>query len=129
MLATLTSMQNELHALSTLSETLASNTSILHSALQDADLTIANSAHRTPPGIDEILVAPTVVGNQLYELVGEERALGDALFVLGRAVERGRIGGPIFIKTTRALARESFLKKALIRKIGKGMGLESVTRY
>jgi ESCRT-I complex subunit TSG101 len=59
----------------------------------------------------------------LYEAVCEERALGDTLFVLGRAVERGRITPQTFAKMTRGLAREWFLKKALVRKIGVGMGL------
>lgn len=102
---------------------LASNTSILHTALRDADAVIDSSQHRTAPNIDEILVAPTVVGNQLYELVSEERSLGDALFVLGRAVERGRITPAVFAKMTRSLAREWYLKKALAKKIGRGMGL------
>jgi ESCRT-I complex subunit TSG101 len=117
-------MQTELSQLAALQQTLNSNTSILHTALRDADALISNSQHKPPPGIDEILVAPTVVGNQLYELIAEERALGDALFVLGRAVERGRVPGGVFVKSTRGLAREWFLKKALVRKIGVGMGLD-----
>ncbi|KLU83696.1 ESCRT-I component [Magnaporthiopsis poae ATCC 64411] len=51
------------------------------------------------------------------------RALADAVFVLGRAVERGRVSPAVFAKTTRSLAREWYLKKALVRKIGRGMGL------
>lgn len=69
-------------------------------------------------------MAPTTVANQLYEAVCEERALGDALFVLGRAVERGRIGGGTFVRVTRGLGRESFLKKVLVRKIARGMVLD-----
>ena len=64
-----------------------------------------------------------MVGNQLYELVAEERALSDAIFMLGRAVERERISPQMFAKLTRSLAREWYLKKALVRKIGTGMGL------
>jgi len=116
-------MQGELHALESLSNLLTSDTAILHHALHDADVVIESSQHRAPPGVDEILVAPTVVGNQLYDLVSEERSLGDALFMLGRAVERGRISPAVFIKTTRGLAREWYLKKALVKKIGRGMGL------
>ncbi|KAM3085921.1 Suppressor protein stp22 of temperature-sensitive alpha-factor receptor and arginine permease [Clarireedia jacksonii] len=125
MLTTLSSMQSELAALESLSSLLTNDTSILHSSLQSADQLLSNSQHRTPPSIDELLVAPTVVGNQLYELVCEERSLGDAIFVLGRAVERGRISAPTFAKMTRGLAREWFLKKALVKKIGKGMGLST----
>lgn len=123
MLKALSNMQAEIQALESLSGLLSSNTDILHGALRDADAMIDSSQHRTAPNIDEILVAPTVVGNQLYELVSEERSLGDALFVLGRAVERGRISPTVFAKITRSLAREWYLKKALVKKIGKGMGL------
>lgn len=123
MLQSLSAMRAEQQALESLSATLSSNTSILHKALHDADKVIQDSGNRKVPGIDEILVAPTVVGNQLYELVNEERALGDALFVLGKAVQKGRVSTSVFVKTTRGLAREWFLKKALAKKIGQGMGL------
>ncbi|ORY56384.1 UEV domain-containing protein [Pseudomassariella vexata] len=123
MLGALQNLQNDSNALTPLSAMLASNTSILQQSLQEADGVISNSRKLTPPGIDELLVAPTVVGNQLYDVVADERALGDAIFILGRAVERGRITPAVFAKTTRSLAREWYLKKALARKIGKGMGL------
>jgi len=84
---------------------------------------VASAATRDVPGVDDVLVVPTVVGGQLYELACEERAVGDAMFVLGRALERERIGVDVFLKQTRSLAREQFLKKALIKKIAKGMGL------
>jgi len=123
MLTSLNSMQAEIQALESLNSLLSANTNILHTALHDADAVIDQSQHRTAPNVDELLVAPTVVGNQLYELVSEERSLGDALFVLGRAVERGRISPAVFAKMTRSMAREWYLKKALVKKIGKGMGL------
>jgi ESCRT-I complex subunit TSG101 len=58
-------------------------------------------------------------------LVCEERALGDALFVLSKAVERGRVAPAVFVKMTRSLAREWFLKKALVRKVAVGVGLDT----
>lgn len=123
MLNALQNLQNDSAALTPLTAMLSSNTSILQSSFKEADVVISNSKTHEPPNIDDLLVAPTVVGNQLYDLVAEERALGDAIFVLGRAVERGRIAPAVFAKTTRSLAREWFLKKAHVRKIGKGMGL------
>ncbi|KAI1160761.1 UEV domain-containing protein [Nemania serpens] len=123
MLAGLQNIQNDSAALTPLCALLASNTAALHSSLQDADAVITKSQTQKPPAIDDLLVAPTVVGNQLYDVVAEERALGDAIFVLGRAVERGRISPAVFARTTRGLAREWYLKKALARKIGRGMGL------
>ncbi|KAI3322598.1 UEV-domain-containing protein [Xylariaceae sp. AK1471] len=123
MLAALQNLQNDSAALTPLSSLLASNTTILQSSLKEADAVVNNSRTQKPPAIDDLLVAPTVVGNQLYDVVAEERALGDAIFILGRAVERGRISPAVFAKTTRSLAREWYLKKALARKIGRGMGL------
>lgn len=123
MLSALQNLQSDSAALTPLSSILASNTAILQQSLQDADRVISGARAREPPPIDDLLVAPTVVANQLYDAAAEERALGDAIFVLGRAVERGRISPAVFAKTTRALAREWFLKKALVRKIGRGMGL------
>ncbi|KAK8848908.1 UEV domain-containing protein [Apiospora arundinis] len=123
MLAAAQNLQSDASNLAPLSAMLSSNTSVLQSSLHEADRVISNSRTQTPPGIDELLVAPTVVGNQLYEVIAEERTLGDTIFMLGRAVERGRIAPTVFAKTVRSLAREQYLKKALARKIGKGMGL------
>ncbi|KAI0880710.1 UEV-domain-containing protein [Annulohypoxylon maeteangense] len=123
MLAALQNLQSDSASLTPLTSMLASNTSILQNSLQEADRVISSAQTREPPPIDDLLVAPTVAANQLYDVVAEERALGDAIFVLGRAVERGRISPAVFAKTTRSLAREWFLKKALARKIGRGMGL------
>lgn len=143
MLAALQNLQNDLAALNPVYSMVASNSAILQSSIQNADAVIADYAtapsaaevaagadptttittRKPPPAIDELLVAPTLVANQLYDVVAEERALGDAIFVLGRAVERGRITPAVFAKTTRSLAREWYLKKALAKKIGRGMGL------
>jgi len=116
-------LQAESATLAQLSALLTSNTAVLQDSLRKADGVIESSKRHPEPDIDELLVAPTVVGNQLYELVAEERALADAIFMLGRAVERGRIAPSTFAKMTRSLAREWYLKKALVRKIGLGMGL------
>jgi ESCRT-I complex subunit TSG101 len=123
MLAVIPTIQSEMGQLTQLSNVLTSNTNILHDALRKADGVIDGSRNHPSPDIDELLVAPTVVANQLYNLVAEERALGDAIFMLGRAVERGRISPTVFAKMTRSLAREWYLKKALVLEIGKGMGL------
>lgn len=125
MLGALQNIQTDTNALAALSNVLSSNTVDLQSSMKEADVVIANSRRQALPNIDELLVAPTVVGNQLYEVVAEERALGDAIFMLGRAVERGRITPAVFAKTTRSLAREWYLKKALAKKIGRGMGLSA----
>ncbi|TFA99618.1 Tumor susceptibility gene 101 protein [Trichoderma ghanense] len=123
MLSAMSALQAEMGQLTQLSNVITSNTNSLHDALRKADAVIEGSRSYVVPDIDELLVAPTVVANQLYRVVAEERALGDAIFMLGRAVERGRISPAAFAKMTRSLAREWYLKKALARKIAQGMGL------
>ncbi|KAL7929554.1 UEV domain-containing protein [Trichoderma chlorosporum] len=123
MLSAMSAIQAEMGQLTQFSSIITSNINILHDALRKADVVIEGSRNHVVPDIDELLVAPTVVSNQLYRVVAEERALGDAIFMLGRAVERGRISPAAFAKMTRSLAREWYLKKALARKIAQGMGL------
>jgi ESCRT-I complex subunit TSG101 len=88
----------ELSELKSLDAALASNERILQDSMRKADEVIASAAGREVPNVDEVLVVPTVIGGQLYELVCEERAVGDAMFVLGRALERERIGVDVFLK-------------------------------
>lgn len=133
-------LQGEVTTLNSLHATLQSNTSTLQQSIHRADATIADAQARSAsaastttapsdpvsglPPIDEVLVAPTVVGKQLYDLVAEEQGLQHALYALQAALVRGVIGVDLWSRHTRGLAREAFLKRALIRKIGRGMGLE-----
>ncbi|KAJ5930142.1 hypothetical protein N7466_005635 [Penicillium verhagenii] len=146
--AAMATLQNEVSALNALQASLQSNTTILQQSIHRADATIAGAQARsasvstsaTPsssaapgssdppsglPPIDEVLVAPTVVGKQLYDLVAEEEGLQHALYALQAALVRGVIGMDSWSRQTRGLAREAFLKRALISKIGRGMGLET----
>ncbi|KAL4784767.1 UEV domain-containing protein [Aspergillus varians] len=131
--AAINTLQGEISSLNTLNSTLESNTSVLQQSLHRADAVIADAQCRVSssdsasgglPPIDDILVAPTVVGKQLYDLVAEERGIQQAIYALQAALVRGIIGVDTWSRHTRGLARESFSKRALIRKIGMGMGLE-----
>ena len=93
--------------------------------MRDADACIANAQHRSVPSVDEVLVAPTVVGQQLYELVAEEKAIRDTREALGRALLNGRVSSESWVKAVRGLAREEFLKKVLVKKCAVGMGLRT----
>jgi ESCRT-I complex subunit TSG101 len=90
----------------------------------EAEKVMRDAAGRRRPEVDEVLVCPTMVGSQLYALVAEEKACGDARVALGRGLDKGRLPLDVFVKQTRSIAREEFLKKALIRKIAQGMGLD-----
>ncbi|KAF2821927.1 UEV-domain-containing protein [Ophiobolus disseminans] len=117
-------LQAELSELQQLDAALASNEQILKGAMLEADRVMDDARRRKAPDVDDVLVAPTFVGGQLYALAAEEKGIADALFVLGRALDRGRVGAEVFVKQTRSLARDQFLKKALIRKIARGLGLD-----
>ncbi|KAL4809909.1 UEV domain-containing protein [Aspergillus unguis] len=134
----ISTLQAEISSLKSLNSTLESNTSVLTQSLHRADAVIADAQSRSSastsdptsssspglPPIDDILVAPTVVGKQLYDLVAEERGIQQAIYALQAALVKGVISVETWSRHTRGLAREAFLKRALIRKIGKGMGLE-----
>ena len=98
----LAAMQQELQQLTNLSSALESNERILVDSMRRADEVMEEAKRRSVPGVDDVLVAPTVVGGQLYEVVAEERALGDAMFVLGRALDKGRLGLEGFLKVSLA---------------------------
>ena len=106
-----------------LEKLLSSNEKILHQVMQEADAVLEDAKNRQVPDVDEVLSAPTLVGRQIYEAVADERAIEDCRTVLMKALDRGRIGSGVWAKKTRGLAREEFLKKALIKKIARGMGL------
>lgn len=134
-------MEHELYQLEELDRMLVSNEQTLQDSTREADRVMDGAGQREVPSVDEVLVAPTIVGEQLYHLVAEERSISDAMFLLTRALDKGRVPGDVFIKVrlnsrlageaitktesqqTRSLAREQFMKKALIKKIGQGMGL------
>ncbi|KAL4895321.1 UEV domain-containing protein [Aspergillus ambiguus] len=138
--AAIAALQGEISSLKDFNSTLQSNTSILQQSLHRADGVIAEAQTRISsssapqsstdpvpsglPPIDEVLVAPTVVGKQLYDLVAEERGIQQAIYALQAALVKGVISVETWSRHTRGLAREAFLKRALIRKIGRGMGLE-----
>ncbi|KAF9891916.1 hypothetical protein FE257_002879 [Aspergillus nanangensis] len=137
--AAITTLQGEISSLKDFNSTLESNTSTLQHSLHRADGVIADAQTRISsstaqsstdpvpsglPPIDEVLVAPTVVGKQLYDLVAEERGIQQAIYALQAALVKGVISVETWSRHTRGLAREAFLKRALIRKIGKGMALE-----
>ena len=143
-------LQSEITALNNFQATFQSNISILQQSLHRADAVIADAQARISapsqsssdpplspaaisgadargnglPAIDDVLVAPTVVGKQLYDLVADERGIQQAIYALQAALVKGVIGVELWSRHTRSLAREAFIKRALIRKIGRGMGLE-----
>lgn len=117
-------LEAEIRQLEALDTQLATNEAILRQSIGDCDTTIHRAKSQQQPPIDEVLIAPTMVANQLWTLCAEEAAAREAMYVLQRAVGEGRVSGEDFVKQTRSLAREVFLKMALARKCARGMGLD-----
>ncbi len=117
-------LEAEIRQLDQLDQTLAANEAILRRSIQDCDSTIATAKSKPPPPIDDVLIAPTMVSNQLWNLCADEAACREAMYALQKAVDRGRVNGHDFVRQMRSLGRECFLKMVLARKCATGMGLE-----
>lgn len=97
---TLAAINQEICQLNNLESVLSSNEAILHQAMRDVDKVMEDAKHRKVPSVDEVLVAPTVVAGQLYELVADEHSLEECRAVVAKALDRGRIGGDIWAKVS-----------------------------
>ncbi|KAF2859081.1 UEV-domain-containing protein, partial [Piedraia hortae CBS 480.64] len=117
-------LESELAFLESLSLTLDANERILHQAIADCERTAQLAGKKPEPPIDEILLAPTTVENQLWSLCADEAACREAMGVLLPALDRGRISTEVFVKQMRALSREAFQKMALARKCAHRLGLD-----
>lgn len=93
-------LQSELSQLEQLDASLEQNERILKDTMVEADRVMEDARRRKVPEVDDVLVAPTVVGGQLWSLVCEERGIEECLFVLGAALNKGRISGDVFVKVS-----------------------------
>lgn len=117
-------LQSELQQLSQLTSAIESNEKMVREAMSQADGVIRDAAGRQRPNIDDVLVPPFAAHKQLYEVVADAKACEDARAALGRALDRGRVGVEVWVRQMRGLGREEFLKRALMRKVGAGLGLD-----
>ncbi|KIW00235.1 hypothetical protein, variant [Verruconis gallopava] len=116
-------LQAEIESLTQLSSILDGNESALRQGLTQIDSSIANAATQRRPEIDTLIICPTVVGQQVYNAVAEEQAARYVRLALGKALDRGRIGVKEYVKEMRAIAREEFFRKVVLKKASAGMGL------
>ena len=94
----------------------------LDSSVTEITESLRSLQAREDPDPDSMVLATSIVGNQLVDLVAEDNAIEDTLYHLGRALNAERIDLEKFLKQTRMLAREQFIKRALAMKISEGMG-------
>lgn len=67
-------------------------------------------------GIDDAVVAPAPLYNQILNAFAEENATEDAVYYLGEALRKGVIDLDIFLKHVRSLSWKQFMLKALMQK-------------
>lgn len=91
-------LSNEVAQLQDLDKMLTLNEKILHETMREADKQLDSVGRKEKPKVDEVLVAPTVVGEQLYGLVADERAIADTMFALTKALDKGRIAADVYVK-------------------------------
>ncbi|KAJ7582749.1 UEV domain-containing protein [Mycena floridula] len=97
----------------------------LKQTVNQADQNVAELRRKGDPEVDELVCSTSIVHNQLINLVAEDNAIEDTIYHLHRALNTGRIDLERFLRTSRVLAEEQFMKRALIEKIQMGMPMGS----
>ncbi|XP_054707741.1 tumor susceptibility gene 101 protein-like [Uloborus diversus] len=72
--------------------------------------------HQANVPIDDAVVTPAPLYNQLLNAFAEENATEDAVYYLGEALRKGVIDLDIFLKHVRSLSWKQFMLKALMQK-------------
>ncbi|WVQ82547.1 hypothetical protein IAT38_004676 [Cryptococcus sp. DSM 104549] len=73
-------------------------------------------------GVDELVCGISIVHNQLIDLVAEDNAIEDTIYHMTRGLDAERVDLDRYLKSIRSLAREQYMKRALIERILQGMG-------
>ncbi|WVN85480.1 uncharacterized protein L203_100626 [Cryptococcus depauperatus CBS 7841] len=73
-------------------------------------------------GVDELVCGISIVHNQMIDLVAEDNAIEDTIYHMTRALDAERVDLDRYLKSIRSLAREQYMKRALIERILQGMG-------
>lgn len=76
---------------------------------------------REQPRSVEVVLADSIVGDQLVGLVAQDLAITDTLYHLSRALGNEEIELDRYLKWVRQFGREQFLKRALAMKISRGL--------
>eukprot|EP00123_Amoebidium_parasiticum_P015689 comp23102_c0_seq1/m.37149 comp23102_c0_seq1/g.37149 ORF comp23102_c0_seq1/g.37149 comp23102_c0_seq1/m.37149 type:complete len:402 (-) comp23102_c0_seq1:26-1231(-) len=72
---------------------------------------------------DELVEAPYPLYRQMVELVSEQQAIHDTVYVLGKALGRRSVGLEDYMRHVRSLSRRQFLAEATLRKARAAAGL------
>ncbi|KTW29979.1 uncharacterized protein T551_01923 [Pneumocystis jirovecii RU7] len=93
------------------------NISILKERIEASEFLIRKYKNIEEYPIDDVVIPKNHLSEQFYELISDQKSIEDAIYVLWKMLESERIDLDTFLKHTRNLAQEQFMKKALIKKI------------
>ncbi|KAF7732495.1 hypothetical protein EC973_003241 [Apophysomyces ossiformis] len=110
-------IENEYRRLLDVRERLCKNLEMMTSKAAEVEDVTATVNTMPDVAVDEALCGTTVVYNQMFELVADDNAIVDTIYYLAEALSSERIDLATFMKCTRSLAREQFMKRALMKKI------------
>ncbi|KZP20742.1 UEV-domain-containing protein [Athelia psychrophila] len=100
----------------------------MRGTVEQGERNVAELKRKGDPEVDELVCSTTIVHNQLINLVAEDNAIEDTIYHLHRALNTGRVDLDRFLRTTRVLAEEQFMKRALIEKIQAGVPMGTMSR-
>ncbi|KIR82118.1 ESCRT-I complex subunit TSG101 [Cryptococcus gattii EJB2] len=83
---------------------------------------VADLESKGEVSVDELVCGISIVHNQLIDLVAEDNAIEDTIYHMTRALDAERVDVDRYLKSIRSLAREQYMKRALIERIIQGMG-------
>lgn len=84
----------------------------------------SNSKNEILKNLDKIVVAESVVYNQLYDLITSDESITDTLYYLEKSHDNGSISFDNYLKFSRNLAREQCMLKLHIEKLIDCCGLQ-----
>lgn len=91
-------LEREAHELRHIAAVCDSDSEILRERIAMAEGVIQECRTRELPDVDSMVVAGSVVETQLYDLVAEDQAIEDTIYVLGKALDKERIPLDVFLK-------------------------------
>ncbi|KAK0459689.1 UEV domain-containing protein [Desarmillaria tabescens] len=114
-------IRDEMARLEAVRDVCRNVSSRMRSTVDQTERNMSELRRKGDPEVDELVCSTTIVHNQLINLVAEDNAIEDTIYHLHRALNSGRIDLERFLRTTRILAEEQFMKRALIEKIQSGV--------
>lgn len=114
-------IQDEMARLEAVRDVCRGVSSRLRAVVDRGESNVSELRRKGDPEVDELVCSTSIVHNQLINLVAEDNAIEDTIYHLHRALNSGRIDLERFLRTTRIMAEEQFMKRALIEKIQAGL--------